>query len=760
MDDYYWLRQAFFHSSTTLLLVIANFSAALFQIQEGSVYLTAMWPPAGITLCLAWLYGRRVYPAFYLSSVGCAMIINPLTVTYPIPFVNNLISAMIEGFAPIAAAGVTWTLYRHYVTSNSNQLITCAKDVIVLTLSISAGLFAAYPLLVATFIVIGFSTPDLWIVAVNNAIASSNSFLPCLISSAILFTTLLASWLDPEQKARWTIQNVIELTLTWFINLIVCWVFFSGQFPYEILNRHPVFILPWMLWIACRYTNRYSLPLNIFISFCVILSGVHETIPFEFGSVQDSLIYTMFFVTLSCLGTLLISTYRFQTKKKTLALAHFNQELKNKVIQRTQKLQKTIDETQKLLADQKLRQYHIKLINEAAEQTNQIDNIDHLTVKIGKTINNLFPDYNLTVIKDHQIIHGESTQWKDSCPADDIKCHHCTLIVPVIFQEKHYYHYLFDSHHKVELNKITHGTIIRIRNHLLQVIQRQQKTEESAILNQKLMEASRKAGMADVATNVMQTIGHALTHLHQSTEATRQYINQLDFSELRRQFDVLYDYRFALSDYLYQPEGMATIQKINQHNKKSKTIQATIQQELKEGLSNLDEVNKLVTLQQKYAKNSTVQGTITIAKLLQDIDDLYKTVLENKNIKLNIEHLNQSDKLKVNLDIHIVLQIVTQVLDINISNLNNIHFPQILITTDFNHAVLSICLYDNGISDMTDQGKIFLHPSLDDTNGINLHQSANLASSMNGQLSIANDIPSEYYQGYTFSVKTSLKIDD
>jgi PAS domain S-box-containing protein len=273
-----------------------------------------------------------------------------------------------------------------------------------------------------------------------------------------------------------------------------------------------------------------------------------------------------------------------------------------------------------------------------------------------------------------------------------------------------------------------------------------------------LMEASRKAGMAEVATGVLHNVGNVLNSVNVSTNLLIQEVGNFKVNSVRRVAALMKDHAADLGDFLTNdPKGQRMPQFLWDLSDELGCKQAHALQELHELQAHVDHIKAIVAMQQDYATVGGVITSVRIPELIEDVLRLTESSLDRHGVKV-AKQLDQHLP-DISVDRHKVLQIL-----VNLTR-NAKHAcedaqrsdKQLTLRATTREEWLTISVADNGVGIPTENlTRIFAHGYTTRKNGhgFGLHSSALAAKEIGGRLVAHSDGPG---QGAIFTLE--LKLD-
>jgi PAS domain S-box-containing protein len=175
-------------------------------------------------------------------------------------------------------------------------------------------------------------------------------------------------------------------------------------------------------------------------------------------------------------------------------------------------------------------------------------------------------------------------------------------------------------------------------------------------INRELREASRQAGMAEVATGVLHNVGNVLNSVNVAAGVLSDRLNHSKSSGVTKLSKLLIERQGDLGEFLSADErGRAVpayLQQLSEHLEKE---QADMRRELNELVMNVEHIKEIVATQQNYARVLGVAEVVDLSEVLEDAIKIHGGAYERHGIKL----IRQYDAVpQTAVDKHKVMQIV------------------------------------------------------------------------------------------------------
>jgi two-component system, NtrC family, sensor kinase len=294
--------------------------------------------------------------------------------------------------------------------------------------------------------------------------------------------------------------------------------------------------------------------------------------------------------------------------------------------------------------------------------------------------------------------------------------------------------------------------------------ERKRAEQELEAVHDQLVDAARRAGMAEVATGVLHNVGNVLNSVNVSATLVADRLRRSKVTELGRAVELLNDNAANLASFLTQSD------KGNQLREFLRLVTAHLTQEqnllLEEMQSltkNVDHVKTIIAMQQSYARTGGVMEKVDIASLVDDALKLNASSFEKHKIELSREY---ADNPRAELDKQKVLQILVNLVRnardalVESDRKNRQLTVRVGIEpgkSESEEGRIAITVMDNGVGiAQEDLKRVFSHgfTTKREGHGFGLHSSANAAKELGGTLTAASDGPN---CGAVFTLRLPLR---
>jgi PAS domain S-box-containing protein len=271
-------------------------------------------------------------------------------------------------------------------------------------------------------------------------------------------------------------------------------------------------------------------------------------------------------------------------------------------------------------------------------------------------------------------------------------------------------------------------------------------------LNRQLMDTSRQAGMAEVATGVLHNVGNVLNSVSVSATLVADGLRRSKVVNLRRATALLREQNGHLAEFLTaDPKGKVIPDYLATVADQLAGEQEKLIAKMESVGHHIEHIKEIVAMQQNYAKVSGVYEDLPATALVEDALRMNTAAFDRHGIELVREFADNLPPVRV--DRHKVLQILINLLrnakyamDAKYaSDAQGERAKRLVVRVDLGSAErVRIVIADNGVGIAPDHlTKIFNHgfTTKKDGHGFGLHSGANAAKEMGGTLTAHSDGP-------------------
>ena len=262
-------------------------------------------------------------------------------------------------------------------------------------------------------------------------------------------------------------------------------------------------------------------------------------------------------------------------------------------------------------------------------------------------------------------------------------------------------------------------------------------------VHRELMDASRQAGQAEVASNVLHNVGNVLNSVNVSATIIKDRVQGFKSSDVNRVAELLSSHRQNLAQFLTEN---GRIDQVVNYLKGLGQWQASecseMLTEVGDLTKNIEHIKGIVAMQQNYARVSGVMAPQSVPALVEDALRIHENALANCQIRV----LRKFDPVREILaDRHKILQILVNLVANAKHALAESTAKERLLTLTVSMTgedTIRVTVADNGIGIPEENlTRIFTHgfTTRPDGHGFGLHSGALAAKEMGGNLSVHSE---------------------
>jgi PAS domain S-box-containing protein len=269
-------------------------------------------------------------------------------------------------------------------------------------------------------------------------------------------------------------------------------------------------------------------------------------------------------------------------------------------------------------------------------------------------------------------------------------------------------------------------------------------------VHKQLLDASRQAGMAEIATNVLHNVGNVLNSVNVSASLVVNSVKKSQVAGLARVVTLLRDHEHDLGTFVTSDSrGRHLPVYLAQLSEHLLADQAATVLELDSLLKNIEHIKEIVAMQQSYARVSGVREIINLCELAEAALRMNAGALTRHGVNVTREF---ADIPPINVDKHRVLQVLVNLI-------RNAKYAceesprtdkQVTVRVAGGARRVQIAVIDNGIGISPENlTRIFNHgfTTRKEGHGFGLHSGALAAKEMGGSLTVHSAGPG---RGATF----------
>ncbi|HTL16537.1 MAG TPA: PAS domain-containing protein, partial [Patescibacteria group bacterium] len=273
-----------------------------------------------------------------------------------------------------------------------------------------------------------------------------------------------------------------------------------------------------------------------------------------------------------------------------------------------------------------------------------------------------------------------------------------------------------------------------------------------------MVDASRQAGMAEVAAGVLHNVGNVLNSVNVSANLVSDNLHRSKAPGLARAVALLREHEAELDVFLTtDPRGKQLTGYLAKLSDCLDSERSSALQELQTLKKNIEHIKEIVAMQQSYARIIGVTEKVKVADLVEDALRLNSGTLARHEVELTREY--DPNLPEIIVERHKVLQILVNLI-------RNAKYAcdesgrrdkRLKVRVTSNNDCVTICTSDNGVGIAPENlTRIFNHgfTTRKDGHGFGLHSGALAAKEMGGTLIAQSEGPGH---GASFTLSLPLK---
>lgn len=300
-----------------------------------------------------------------------------------------------------------------------------------------------------------------------------------------------------------------------------------------------------------------------------------------------------------------------------------------------------------------------------------------------------------------------------------------------------------------------HGKAVAIRGIFLDITAQKMAADEVERLNRRLLETSRLAGMAEVATGVLHNVGNVLNSVSVSATLVGDRLRRSKVINLHRATTMLREQNGHLVEFLTtDPKGKLLPEYLGTVGDQLAGEHTELIEEMNSVGQHIEHIKEIVAMQQSYAKVSGAYENLSAVGLVEDALRMNSAAFDRHGIQVVREYEESTPPVCV--DRHKVLQILINLVrnaKYAMDAQRNREKRLVIRVGPASPDRVKVTIRDNGVGIAPDNLiKIFGHgfTTKKDGHGFGLHSGANAAKEMGGSLAAHSD---GLGQGATFTLE-------
>jgi signal transduction histidine kinase len=286
-----------------------------------------------------------------------------------------------------------------------------------------------------------------------------------------------------------------------------------------------------------------------------------------------------------------------------------------------------------------------------------------------------------------------------------------------------------------------------------------ERTADLIAAQKQLLDVTRQAGMAEVATDVLHNVGNVLNSVNVSAETVAYKVRQFRVGNLRNVATLIRENATDLPAFFNDdPRGRELPGYLVNLAENLSTPQAAIIEEMDSLRRNVEHIKEIVSMQQSYARRSSVLEPCSAVELVEDAIRMNSAALNRHGVQVIREY---EEVPPVLTDRHQVLQILVNLVGNAKYALVGTADKRLVMRVIPNRGQgVKVAVVDNGMGiPQENLTRIFQHgfTTRKDGHGFGLHSGALAAQALGGTLSVQSD---GVGLGATFTLELPLQQKD
>jgi signal transduction histidine kinase/HAMP domain-containing protein len=282
------------------------------------------------------------------------------------------------------------------------------------------------------------------------------------------------------------------------------------------------------------------------------------------------------------------------------------------------------------------------------------------------------------------------------------------------------------------------GGVIGSQGILLDISERKQAEQELEKAHRQLMDASRQAGMAEVATSVLHNVGNVLNSVNVSSTVALEKIRKSKINSLGRLGALIREHQAdAAAFFSTDPRGTQLPGYLIDLSEHLVSEQKELLTEIELTRKNIEHIKEIVMMQQNYAKVSGVVEKVTVIDLIEDALRMNSGALVRHDVQVIRDFSEPAPEITV--DRHKVLQVLVNLIRNAKYACGETGGENKRMTLQLRNAGgrVRIAVIDNGVGiPAANMTRIFNHgfTTRKEGHGFGLHSGALAAKELGGEL--------------------------
>jgi signal transduction histidine kinase len=270
----------------------------------------------------------------------------------------------------------------------------------------------------------------------------------------------------------------------------------------------------------------------------------------------------------------------------------------------------------------------------------------------------------------------------------------------------------------------------------------QEQTQQLREAQSRLLAEARRAGMAQIATNVLHNVGNVLTSVNVSAHMLAARVKHSRAARVDDLAQLLHEHEKDLPAlFASGNKGQMLPQYVQQLSQALSGEREEFLQELGRLGSSVEHIKNVVAMQQSYAGASGLQEPARPSELIDDALRIQETLLARQGVRVERHY---EPLAPMALDKTRVMQVLVNLIENACHAMEQQPAPVLRVSVAMQATSLQLVIADNGCGlDADSLTRIFAHgfTTRAGGHGFGLHSCALAAREMNGSLTVHSDGP-------------------
>jgi PAS domain S-box-containing protein len=294
---------------------------------------------------------------------------------------------------------------------------------------------------------------------------------------------------------------------------------------------------------------------------------------------------------------------------------------------------------------------------------------------------------------------------------------------------------------------------------VVDITKRKRAEAELQEMHRQLLDVSRRAGMAELATGILHNVGNVLNSVNIASTCVAESLRKSKAANLSKVVELFREHEQDLGDFFTNnPKSRQVPAYLAMLSKHLAGEQAGALEELAQLQKNIEHIKDIVTMQQSFAKTSGVTDVVNVTELVEEALMMDSSGLARHGVEVVKEFVSTPP---VTVEKHKVLQILVNLVRNarHACEASNLQEGKLILRTATGENCVRIAVCDNGVGIPHENlNRIFSHgfTTKKEGHGFGLHSAALVAKEMGGSLAVHSDGSGE---GATFTLELPLVRD-